>query len=90
MTIKLRLEDRAGAHVTVVVFVGPDADHLGRAGLLTMRAEEWIGLVDPPDEGHVVVVKDGEVSVEYEICPPNGTPIYFDDADETTKPGGEL
>lgn len=86
MTIKLRLEERGGAHVFVGVFVGPDADHLARSGLLTMRAEEWIGLLDPPDEGHCIVVQDGGISVEYETYQPMA--VAFDE--DATKPGGEM
>lgn len=85
MTIKLRLEERGGAHVFVGVFVGPDADHLARSGLLTMRGEEWAVLLF---EGYVrdvvnVDVADGEVKSHYELLL-----VPFDE--DATKPGGEM
>jgi hypothetical protein len=35
-----------GGHVHVRVFMGTDADHLGKNGDLTFRIEEWKAFID--------------------------------------------
>lgn len=37
---------RAGGHVDLRVFVGPDTDHFALAGELTLREEEFHGFID--------------------------------------------
>jgi hypothetical protein len=44
-SILFRRVAQTGSHVTVSVYVGPDADHRAFSGKLTFRTTEWASLV---------------------------------------------